>query len=84
MHYLIITKNLAIEFDSTTIKDQVFLIYSNIAFADNKNAKYRSNKYTIKLFGGIIHFKAIKQKIVTITSTKAKPLALTLTAKEYI
>jgi len=84
LHYLIITKNLAIEFDSTTIKDQVFLIYSNIAFADNKNAKYRSNKYTIKLFGGIIHFKAIKQKIVTITSTKAKPLALTLTAKEYI
>jgi len=84
LHYLIITKNLAIEFDSTTIKDQVFLIYSNIAFADNKNAKYRSNKYTIKLFGGIIHFKAIKQKIVITISIKAKLLAFTFMAKEYM
>ena len=67
-----------------TLEDQVFSTYSNIAFANNKNTKYSSNRYTIKLFGRMLHFKATKQKIVTITSTKAKLLALTFTVKEYI
>jgi hypothetical protein len=60
------------------------LTYSNIAFADDKSTRYSFNKYAIKLFGGMLYFKAIKQKIVTIASTKAKLLALTLIAKEYI
>jgi hypothetical protein len=60
------------------------LTYSDAAFADNKSTRYSSNKYAIKLFGGIIHFKATKQKIVITASTKAKLLALTLIAKEYI
>jgi hypothetical protein len=59
-------------------------MYSNAAFANNKNTKYSFNKYAIKLFGRIIHFKATKQKIITIASTKAELLALTLTAKEYM
>jgi len=84
LHYLVSTKYLALEFDSTTLKDQVFLIYSNIAFSDNKNTRYSSNSYAIKLFSKMLHFKATKQKIVTTTSTKAKLLALTLTAKEYM
>ena len=78
------TKYLALKFDSTTLKDQVFLTYSNAAFADNKSTKYSFNKYAIKLFGGMLYFKATKQKIVTTTSTKAKLLALTLIAKEYM
>ena len=78
------TKYLALEFDNTTLEDQVFLIYSNIAFADNKSFKYSSNGYAIKLFGGMLHFKATKQKTVTTTSIEAELLALTLTAKEYI
>jgi hypothetical protein len=78
------TKYLALEFDSTTLEDQVFLTYSNAAFADNKSTRYSSNRYAIKLFGGILHFKATKQKTMTTTSTKAELLALTLTAKEYI
>jgi hypothetical protein len=32
----------------------------------------------------MLYFKATKQKIVITTSTKAKLLALTLIAKEYI
>jgi hypothetical protein len=32
----------------------------------------------------MLHFKAIKQKTATTTSIKAKLLALTLTAKEYM
>ena len=60
------------------------MIYSNAAFADDKSIRYSSNRYTIKLFGGMLYFKAIKQKIVTTASTKAKLLAFTLIAKEYI
>jgi hypothetical protein len=36
------------------------------------------------LFGGLIHWKASKQKTVTTSSTEAELLALTLTGKEYI
>ena len=67
-----------------TLEDQVFSTYSNIAFANNKNTKYSSNRYTIKLFSGMLYFKAIKQKIVTIASIKVKLLAFTLIAKEYM
>ena len=78
------TKYLALEFDSTTLEDQVFLTYSDAAFADDKSTRYSSNGYAIKLFGGMLHFKATKQKTITTTSTKVELLALTLTAKEYI
>ena len=78
------TKYLALEFDNTILKDQVFLTYSDIAFADNKSTRYSSNGYAIKLFGGMLHFKATKQKTITTASTKAELLALTLIAKEYI
>jgi len=84
LHYLVGTKYLALEFDGTTIEDQIFLTYSDAAFADDQTTRYSSNGYAIKLFGGMLHFKATKQKIVTTTSTKAELLALTLAAKEYI
>ena len=78
------TKYLALEFDGTIIEDQIFLTYSDAAFADDQNTRYSSNGYAIKLFGGMIHFKATKQKTVTTASTEAELLALTLTAKEYM
>ena len=84
MHYVIGTKYLALEFDSTTLEDQVFLTYSDAAFADDKSTRYSSNRYAIKLFGRILHFKAIKQKIVITISIKANLLALTFIAKEYM
>ena len=84
MHYLVRTKYLALEFDGTTIEDQIFLTYSDAAFADDQTTRYSSNGYAIKLFGGMLHFKATKQKTVTTTSTKAKLLALTLATKEYM
>jgi hypothetical protein len=84
LHYIVKTKYLALEFDSTTLEDQVFLTYSDAAFADDKSTRYSSNRYAIKLFGGMLHFKATKQKIVITASTKVELLALTLIAKEYI
>ena len=77
-------KYLALKFDSTTLEDQVFLTYSDAAFADNKSTRYSSNGYAIKLFGRMLYFKATKQKIVTTASIKAELLALTLIAKEYM
>ncbi len=38
----------------------------------------------MKLFGGIIGYKATKQQTVTTSSTEAELLALSLTGKEYI
>jgi hypothetical protein len=84
LYYVIRTKYLALEFDSITLEDQVFLTYSNAAFANNKSIRYSFNKYAIKLFGGMLYFKATKQKTIITASTKAKLLALTLIAKEYI
>ena len=78
------TKYLVLEFDSTTLEDQVFLTYSDAAFANNKSTKYSFNRYAIKLFGKMLYFKATKQKTVTTASTKAELLALTFIAKEYI
>lgn len=63
---------------------KIFLTYSDAVFANNENTRYNFNGYTIKLFSGIIHFKAIKQKIITIISTEAEISALTLIAKVYI
>jgi hypothetical protein len=60
------------------------LTYSNAAFANDKSTRYSSNRYAIKLFGEILYFKAIKQKIITTASIKAKLLAFTLITKEYI
>jgi len=77
-------KYLALKFDSTTLEDQVFLTYSDAAFADNKSTRYSFNKYAIKLFSGMLYFKATKQKTITTASIKAKLLALTLIVKEYM
>jgi hypothetical protein len=55
-----------------------------MAFTDNKNTRYSFNRYIIKLFGGMLYFKATKQKIIITISTKAKLLAFTLIAKEYM
>jgi hypothetical protein len=60
------------------------LTYSDAAFVDDKSTKYSFNRYAIKLFGGILYFKATKQKIVITASTKVELLALTLIVKEYI
>jgi hypothetical protein len=60
------------------------LTYSDAAFANDKSTRYSFNRYAIKLFGGMLYFKATKQKTIITASTKAKLLALTLIAKEYI
>ena len=60
------------------------MTYSDAAYVDDRITRYSLYGYCIQLFGGTIHYKATKQKIVTIFSTKVELLALSLTAKEYL
>jgi reverse transcriptase-like protein len=82
--YLVATKSLAIEYSGNVDDHKMFLIWSDAAFADDKITRFSSYGYCLQLFGGIIHYKAIKQRTVTTSSTEAELLAISNTAKEYM
>jgi hypothetical protein len=84
LKYLVGTKYLAIEFDGNQQDRRIFITLSDSAFADNTMMRNSSYGFCVSLFGGVIHYKAVKGTIVTTLSTKAKLLALSLTAKEFI
>jgi hypothetical protein len=84
--YLDATKFYAILYDGSSIKDhrRLFLCASDASFADNLLTRFSSQGYIFTLFGGIIHYRATKQKTVTTSSTEAELLALQLTAGELM
>lgn len=86
LRHLIGTKYMGIEFDGESINaaGRTFNASSDAAFADNVQTRYNSCDFCFQLFNGMIHWKAIKQKTVTTSSTEVELLALTVTAKEYI
>ena len=57
---------------------------SDALFVDNSVNKKSLQEYIIKLFGGLITWRANKQDTVIILSTKAELLALSQTVKEAI
>jgi hypothetical protein len=57
-------------------------VTSDASFADNTLDRKSSQGYTIKLFGGLIAWRASKQDTVTTLTTKAELLALSQVAKE--
>jgi len=57
------TKDLAIEYSFDRINDNV-IFATDAAFADNPDRK-SSEGYIMRMFGGIVDWKACKQKIVT-------------------
>jgi hypothetical protein len=57
---------------------------SDASFADNVIDRKSSQGYAIKLFGGLVAWRANKQNTVTTSSTEAELLALSQTAKETI
>jgi len=57
-------------------KAQLFICASDALFIDNSVNRKSSQGYIIKLFGGLIAWRANKQGIVTTSSTEAKLLAL--------
>jgi hypothetical protein len=94
LNYLYSTKSLAITFSSySSLHVKVFAYtnyldnslgitaYSNAAFTNSKDCK-SSSKYLFKIASSTVCYKSIKQKLVTTSTTKAKYIALTYTAKE--
>jgi len=65
-------------------KMQLFIYASNASFADNSINRKSLQEYIIKLFRGLIIWRANKQDMVIILSTETKLLALLQTAKKAI
>ncbi|KAF7566021.1 hypothetical protein PtrM4_054550 [Pyrenophora tritici-repentis] len=59
-------------------------VASDASFADNTLDRKSSQGYAIKLFGGLISWRASKQDTVTTSTTEAELLALSQVAKEAI
>ena len=73
-----------LEFDDISFNINIFLVYSNIVFADIINSRKSSTGYIFQLYGELIVWKINKQLIITISSTKTELLALTDTGKKMI
>jgi hypothetical protein len=84
LEYLVRTKYWAIEFDGNQQNRRIFITSSDSAFADDITTRCSSYGFCFSLFGGVIHYKAIKGTTVTTSSTEAELLALSLTAKDFI
>lgn len=61
-----------------------FQVASDASFADNTLDRKSSQGYVIKLFGGLITWRASKQDTVTTSTTEAELLALSQVAKEAL
>ncbi|KAK1912922.1 hypothetical protein P3342_004858 [Pyrenophora teres f. teres] len=78
--YLLATKHLALQLgDGAGLQ-----IASDASFADNTLDRKSSQGYAIKLFNGLIAWKANKQDTVTTSTTEAELLALSQVAKEAL
>ncbi|KAH5706327.1 RNA-directed DNA polymerase [Parastagonospora nodorum] len=78
--YLKQSSNLALELG----KGEGFEVASDASFADNTLDRKSSQGYAIKLFGGLVTWRASKQDTVTTSTTEAELLALSQVAKEAI
>jgi len=61
-----------------------FEVASDASFADNTLDRKSSQAFAMKLFGGLIGWRANKQTTVTTSTTEAELLALSQTTKESI
>ena len=78
--YLKTTRALALQFGG----DDEFVVASDASFADNSLDRKSSQAYAMKLFGGLIGWRASKQDTVTTSTTEAELLALSQAAKEAL
>ena len=62
----------------------IFLGSSDASFADDVDTRHSSQGYCFRLFGGLIDWKASKQRTVTTSSTEAELLAISTASKELI
>ena len=60
------------------------MVASDASFADNSTDRKSSQGYAMKLFGGLVGWRANKQATVTTSTTEAELLALSQAAREGI
>lgn len=82
MCYLIRTNYRSIEFygGSSNTNSQTFFASSDASFVDDSETRCSSSGVSFQIFNEMIHWKLIKQKTITTSSTKAQLLALTAIA----
>ncbi|KAJ8131105.1 hypothetical protein O1611_g2520 [Lasiodiplodia mahajangana] len=78
LDYLLQTQYYALEFGG----GDDLIVASDSSFADNTIDRKSSQAYVMKLFGGVIGWRANKQDTVTTSTTEAELLALAQAAKE--
>ena len=61
-----------------------FEVASDASFADNTLDRKSSQAFAMKLFGGLVGWRANKQTTMTTSTTEAELLALSQTTKELI
>ena len=64
--------------------DDGLMVASDASFGDNRVDRKSSQGYAMKLFGGLVAWKANKQSTVTTSTTEAELLSLSEAAKESI
>jgi len=80
IQYLYDTRHFALQFG----RGNDFQVASDASFADNSLDRKSSQAYAMKLFGGLIGWRASKQKTVTTSTTEAELLALSQATKESL
>jgi hypothetical protein len=78
LQYLKTHRGLALQFGGS----DDFVVASDASFADNSIDRKSSQGYVMRLFGGLISWRASKQDTVTTSTTEAELLALSQAAKE--
>jgi hypothetical protein len=63
-------------------QDNLVVASDDASFADNSTDRKSLQAFAIKLFGGLIGWRANKQDIITTSTTEAELLALAQAAKE--
>ena len=83
-HYLFQTQDYCICYGGDAQDLSLFVCASDASFGDNILDRKSSQDYIMKLFGGVVAWRANKQDTVTTLSTEAELLAISQTAKEAI
>jgi predicted DNA-binding protein (UPF0251 family) len=85
LRYLYSTRYLCLEYGASPSSEEDTLeVASDASFADNSLDRRSSQAFAMKLFGGMISWRATKQTTVTTSTTEAELLALSSAAKEAL
>lgn len=80
--YLYSTRTLAIRYGSR--QEEALVFAADASFADDEESRRSSHGYTVRLYGGLIHWRAARQDTVTTSTTEAELLGVAHAGKELM